>query len=911
MAKEIFHRVWRGVMVLCLVVAALLAPSGRADAFGGAGISESRALGTCTMFFVLNPESGNAFVSLPSSGQLAGQAYYAGGNIAMGQPPITVTALNNCGITNVSNIVHSDPTATFEAQSYLGVTFTGTERGVVYNYEYALTNATATVVTATRIAAASNVSSLSSLTLSDVTLSPDFSANNTLYTATVPNSVTSTTVTPVVTDATATVMIGLDVVASGSGTNLSLVEGLNPITVEVTAEDGVHFTAYTINITREAPPSTDATLSALTLSGVTLNPAFSPSITSYTATVPLEANTTTVTATANQQNASLTLGGSPLASGAGAGFQLNSGTNTIAVVVTAQDGQTRQTYQVTVTKPEPNRAPVANPGYSGGQAGQTVTLTGINAVDPDTGTNAGLTYRWEQIDLTPGLPQVTLSSADARDATFTAPELQPGALPITLRFSLTVSDGTLSDTKPVSVVIFAPSIALPENEAVAKVVGKTAVNGTYTLTSGEVVTLSAADSTLPSEALPVYSWSSDAPGVTFGSPDAETTSFTAPVVTVPTEVEVALNISIGNKQVSPVFIAAPGPTVTIVPQSVLVLDPVILDFEGPTRDGALRAVLTIMVLPAVTEPPAETPTPEEIEAARQEVVKFVQTRSTLLLSNQPDMDDMLLSGASDGTANLTVSSMGGQADISTAPDKPVWLRLKGAWSTVDGAEGDYVLGSVGAHVLQGNGFAFGVMAQVDHLKTVDGLSVGEGTGWLAGPYAVVALQSHPVTVQGRLLYGRTDNSLSPDGTFEDKFSGDRLLALLGVSGEVARGTLTLKPTLSAGYVRETTEAYVNGAGIPVAATETALIQIAPGLEVSFPVAVSSGSMELTFGLADVWSGSAMGDASSFEGHRGRISAGVKRVFGSGAVLSASATYDGIGAPTYESLSVDLLLQHRF
>ena len=203
------------------------------------------------------------------------------------------------------------------------------------------------------------------------------------------------------------------------------------------------------------------------------------------------------------------------------------------------------------------------------------------------------------------------------------------------------------------------------------------------------------------------------------------------------------------------------------------------------------------------------------------------------------------------------------------------------------------------------------MAQVDHLKTVDGLSVGEGTGWLAGPYAVVALQSHPVTVQGRLLYGRTDNSLSPDGTFEDSFSGDRLLALLGVSGEVARGSLKLKPTLSAGYVRETTEAYVNGAGIPVAATETALIQIAPGLEVSFPVEVSSGSMELTFGLADVWSGSATGDASSFEGHRGRISAGVKRVFGSGATLSASATYDGIGAPTYESLSVDVLLQHRF
>ena len=59
----------------------------------------------------------------------------------------------------------------------------------------------------------------------------------------------------------------------------------------------------------------------------------------------------------------------------------------------------------------------------------------------------------------------------------------------------------------------------------------------------------AADSTLPSEAMPVYSWASDAPGVTFGSPDAVTTSFTAPVVTEPTEITVALNISFGKKQV--------------------------------------------------------------------------------------------------------------------------------------------------------------------------------------------------------------------------------------------------------------------------------------------------------------------------------------------------------------------------
>lgn len=896
MAKDLFSRFWRGVMVLCLVTAALIAPSGRADAFGGASIEESRALGTCTVEFSMDATPRNAKVFLTSSREVGGEAVYMGGGRFNGYAPVSVSALNNCGITNVSDLVHTGPTASFETDDYLGFTFTGTEGGVVHSYEYALKGATATTVQPTSTAPASSVSSLSSLTLSGITLTPAFDPSVTHYNVTVASTVTGTTVTAVVTDPTSTVKINED-----TATDIGLNPGLNTIVVEVTAQNTSNYTAYEINVTREAapppPPSTDATLSGLTLSGITLTPAFAADVTAYTATVALDVADTTVTATANQSNATLTVGGSPVTSGAGVGFGLNSGTNTVRVEVTAQDGTTKKTYEVAVTRPEPNRAPVANPGYSGGQAGQTVTLNGGNSVDPDTVTNAGLTYAWRQ---TGSPPTVTLTDADKMDATFTAPTLDPGVESLDLTFELTVSDGELSNTRSVTVTIFAPRILPPEDDAlaVAKVLGKTAVNGTYSLTSGETVTLSAADSSLPDGPTPTYSWATDAPGVTFGSPDAETTSFTAPVVTEPTTVEVVLNIGFGKRVIEVDFAPLSSPA---------------LDFDDidPPGDAGMRAVLTIVVMPTEIGTPEPAPSGDEAEAARKAVQTFVQTRTSLVLSNQPDMDDMLLPGVTDGTANLTVSSMGGQADLSTAPDRPVWLRLKGAWSTVDGAEGGYILGSVGAHLVQGNGFAFGIMAQVDHLKTVDGLSVGEGTGWLAGPYGVVALQSYPVTVQGRLLYGTTDNSLSPTGTFDDRFSGDRLLALLGVSGEVPRGKLTLKPTLTAGYVRETTDAYVNGAGIAVPETETALIQIAPGIEIRFPVEVSSGSLQLTFGLADVWSRSVSGDAPSYEGHRGRINAGLTRVYSSGAMLSANASYDGIGTPSYESLSVDLRYEHRF
>ncbi|AWB47696.1 hypothetical protein HYN69_03525 [Gemmobacter aquarius] len=443
MAKNMIRRFWRGVMVLCLAVAALVAPSQRADAFGGATIAESRALGTCTVEFSMNATQRNAMVFLTSSSEVGGEATYTGGGRFNGYARVSVTALNNCGITSVSNLVHTGPTTDFESDDYLGFTFTGTEGGVVSNYEYALKGTTTTAVQVTPTAAASDVSTLSSLSLSGITLSPTFDPAVTQYTATVASNVTSTTVTAVVTDPNASFAI-VDV----TGMTVNLEPGPNTITVEATAENGINFTAYVITVTRgdpppPPPPSTDATLSSLTLSGVTLTPDFSADMTSYTATVALDVDITTLTAMVNQPNATLKLGGNPLASGTEVETTLNSGTNTFTIEVTAEDGQTKKTYTVAVTRPQPNQAPVAQPGHSGGNAGQLVTLVGGNSVNTNTGTNAGLTYAWEQIDLTPGVPVVVLASADEQDATFTAPDLEPGANALTLTFNLTVSVGLL------------------------------------------------------------------------------------------------------------------------------------------------------------------------------------------------------------------------------------------------------------------------------------------------------------------------------------------------------------------------------------------------------------------------------------------------------------------------------------
>ena len=110
--------------------------------------------------------------------------------------------------------------------------------------------------------------SLSSLSLSDITLDPEFSAEVTSYTVddVVESSVTSTTVTAETTDDNATAVIMINGVEDADGA-VDLVAGYNDITVEVTAQDGTTTQTYTVTVLRAAPEdestSDDDTITSL------------------------------------------------------------------------------------------------------------------------------------------------------------------------------------------------------------------------------------------------------------------------------------------------------------------------------------------------------------------------------------------------------------------------------------------------------------------------------------------------------------------------------------------------------------------------------------------------------------------------------------------------------------------------
>lgn len=135
-----------------------------------------------------------------------------------------------------------------------------------------------------------------------------------------------------------------------------------------TLKDGVPFGP--IPKDENAPPpageveaSSNADLSALTLSSGTLAPSFDGAVTSYTSEVSNVTTSMIVTPVAADAGATITVNGVAVTSGqASSEIPLNEGENTITIVVTAED-ETVKTYTIVITRgdSEPTTEPPTEP----------------------------------------------------------------------------------------------------------------------------------------------------------------------------------------------------------------------------------------------------------------------------------------------------------------------------------------------------------------------------------------------------------------------------------------------------------------------------------------------------------------------------------------------------------------------
>lgn len=290
--------------------------------------------------------------------------------------------------------------------------------------------------------AASNNANLSSLVISQGTLTPIFAPATINYTASVAYLINSITVTPTVANATAKVKVNGIVVPSGSTSGaIALNVGATTITMVVTAQDGTTTKTYKVVVTR-AQASTNANLSNLIISQGILTPVFSPGTTSYTASVSSSVTTVTITATVADVNATVKINSISVLSGNPSDpIPLAVGSNTITIVVTAQNG-TNKTYKVVVTRAASTNASLLNLQLSQGNLVPVFAPATINYT-------ASVAYLVGSITVTPTVADATaavkvngisVTSGSASGAIV----LGVGANTITI--AVTAQDGTTTRT---------------------------------------------------------------------------------------------------------------------------------------------------------------------------------------------------------------------------------------------------------------------------------------------------------------------------------------------------------------------------------------------------------------------------------------------------------------------------------
>ena len=182
------------------------------------------------------------------------------------------------------------------------------------------------------------------------------------------------------------------------------------------------------------------------------------------------------------------------------------------LTVTDNDNSTNSdTVAITVYKPEP---PVADAGVDQKVGeGKTVTLNGSNSDDPD-GTISS--FQWTQVS---GKNQVSLTTPDEKETTFTAPAVDAGGDVLTFRLTVTDIDGLVSsDTVSVTVYLPQPPVADAGPD--------------QSVTEGQTVTLDGSNSYDPNETNIAVQWKqlTGSTQVVLNTPNELTTEFTAPEV---------------------------------------------------------------------------------------------------------------------------------------------------------------------------------------------------------------------------------------------------------------------------------------------------------------------------------------------------------------------------------------------
>ncbi|OPH53445.1 hypothetical protein BC351_06165 [Paenibacillus ferrarius] len=238
-----------------------------------------------------------------------------------------------------------------------------------------------------------NDASLADLYVNGTTISPAFQADKYTYSASVPYTTSSISLTGVLNDPAATFKINGNAASTGMPSGqIPLNLGANVITVQTKSSNLAVEMTYTITVNRQL--NTEAGLKSLEISPGSLEPFFSSDKLNYTmADVDNATSALRVTPmlldTAAGASVRINVNNGeympPLSSGEGTDIPLQVGVNVIKVEVTAEEASIKKTYTITVNRQANKEAGLKSLEVSPGSLEQHFSSDNLNYTMADVG----------------------------------------------------------------------------------------------------------------------------------------------------------------------------------------------------------------------------------------------------------------------------------------------------------------------------------------------------------------------------------------------------------------------------------------------------------------------------------------------------------------------------------------------
>lgn len=268
------------------------------------------------------------------------------------------------------------------------------------------------------------------------------------------------------------------------------------------------------------------------------------------------------------------------------------------------------------------------------------------------------------------------------------------------------------------------------------------------------------------------------------------------------------------------------------------------------------------------------------------ITGFMLGRANNLASNQPGLTRFLMG---DDCGSFDANATEGNASIDGCVSRGnTWAEITGSWS----GGSSYTLGSFGAHSFVNPNLIVGGMVQFDYAD--DDANKISGRGWMVGPYFAAKHGTQPLFFEGRLLYGQTENEITPLGTYTDSFETERWLAQLRATGQYKVQNTTLIPLLDFTSTDDSQQTYTDTLGNTIPSQTVGIMQVSAGMDFRKPLPVQTGALDLTGGLSAIYASTNGGAAQQdFERGRGRAHLGLNYDMVTGATMHVGTFYDGL------------------